>query len=299
MRIGVFCEPVGLVPFDHLEGVCVAIQDQLREVCAAWNLDDVTVEPSRARSDPANVCYVTVSRNPLLSTAFRDPGDDDASPSGEHGPGISGAPFAHVRHDVDDPVQHHWWTVTLSHECIEMAVNPNMDEFVPAPPRPEFAALPGVGGDGTVEYLKEICDPCQSGLYAYPWAGAGVDEPIWLSDFLLPGYFDARSSADRFSFKGSVRQPLDILTHGCLTWGVRSTRQMWQQWRLGDGTLTDPRPVALEWPEPRQEPGAPAPERRTSLRHDLYGDADYRANRIPDAKRVADARAALAGGRTT
>jgi hypothetical protein len=95
------------------------------------------------------------------------------------------------------------WTVTLSHEILEMLADPYGNRLVAA------ARL----GDEQqrVKYLVEICDPCQSRWY--PVNGIPV------TDFYTPRFFDPVGiDGVRYSFTGALRQPLDIVEGGYLTW---------------------------------------------------------------------------------
>lgn len=302
MRIGVYSK-TRAVTFSQLERACSAIQDQLRQVRAAWDLsEEFTIEPCRRRSNPTNISYVTVSEHPLFLSAFRAPAPADESQpaegrtAGEHGvihgnvaaTDNPGRPYAQVRFIESRAEDHHWWTVTLSHECVEMAVNPYMDRTLRAPPPAGFAQSGHADGDEPVAYLKEICDPCQSGWHAYPHDVAGSADPIWLSDFVLPEYFERPAQGSRFSFNGSVTQPLEILKHGCLSWGVPRTKKLWQQWRFGDGKLSDFICVR-DWEPAPADGGAPRADERNA-RQSLYAaQPDYRMHRVPDQNRVADA----------
>jgi len=258
MRIGL-CSHTDSVPFSALEPVCAAIRRQLREVGAAWGVD-ATVEACLERTDAATR-YVTISDTPVGFGPLATEGDD--GPLGEHrAPG--GAAFAQVRYTAT-------WSVTASHECIEMAVNEMTDRTLLRPPLAAYAAL--VASDEPVEYLVEICDPCQSGSQAY--LAPGGHTPVMVSDFVLPEYFEPSSRATYFSFNRSVTHPFEILSHGCLSWGVPATKKLWQQWVGADGVATTPESVG-DW-EPMTD------------RAVLYGaQPGFKARRIPDEKRLAD-----------
>jgi hypothetical protein len=197
-----------------------------------------------------------------------------------------------VRYTEDRPQDHHWWTVSLSHECIEMVIDPDMHQTIQGP-APD-------GGDEPVDYLLEICDPCQSGTYAYPYSVDGRDDPIWLSDFVLPEYFQKGSQSSRFSFNGSVTRPFQILPHGCLTWGDPRTKGLWQQWGREDGTVTEAKRVRAWQPAaPGDRSRLPPQDGGKVQRESLYdANPDYRLARIPGADRVAQARASIGGVRS-
>jgi hypothetical protein len=103
----------------------------------------------------------------------------------------------------------------MSHEVLEMMVDPQ-------------GALTRAGnslksGQGRVEYLIEVCDPCQASRFAY-----SVNS-VMVSDFYTPQYFDpVKSSGVRYSFSGQVRGPREVLDGGYLSWFDPKTRHLFQ-----------------------------------------------------------------------
>jgi len=95
------------------------------------------------------------------------------------------------------------WSVTVSHEILELIADPFGNRLV-------AAAVPD-DADRRVNYLLEVCDPCQS--IWYPVNGVPV------SDFITPRYFDpVRFEGTRYSFTGELEYPLHILDGGYVTW---------------------------------------------------------------------------------
>jgi hypothetical protein len=95
------------------------------------------------------------------------------------------------------------WSVTLSHEILEMIVDPHGNRLV--------AAMHPLNPAERVKYLVEVCDPCQA--MWYPVNGVPV------SDFYTPRYFDpVWAGTGRFSFTGAVEHPVQILDGGYLSW---------------------------------------------------------------------------------
>jgi hypothetical protein len=95
------------------------------------------------------------------------------------------------------------WSVTVSHETLEMLADPFGNRLVagPHPTDPEER----------VRYLLEVCDPCQT--VWYPVNGVQV------SDFYTPRYFDpVRNRAAFYSFTGALEHPLHVLDGGYITW---------------------------------------------------------------------------------
>ncbi len=95
------------------------------------------------------------------------------------------------------------WSVTLSHEVLEMITDPFGNRLI--------AAMHPLDPRERVRYLLEVCDPCQA--MWYPVNGVPV------SDFYTPRYFDpVRAEQGRYSFTGEISQPLEILDGGYLSW---------------------------------------------------------------------------------
>jgi hypothetical protein len=94
------------------------------------------------------------------------------------------------------------WTVTLSHEVLEMIADPFGNRLI-------AAALRG-DPNRRVNYLVEVCDPCLATFY--PVNGVPV------SDFYTPQYFDpVRTEGTRYSFTGEIERPLQILDRGYIS----------------------------------------------------------------------------------
>lgn len=287
MRIGLLSD-ASAVPFEALEPVCRAIRAQLRELAATWGID-ATVEARHDASD-GDFSYVKISVDPALLPPEL---------MGQHRV-LLGEVSAQVRYTAS-------WSVTASHECIELATNPNLDATIAGPPPSAYAALPGVDRDETVDYLRELCDPCQSGAFAY--AAPNSDPPVMVSDFVLPEYYEPASRARTFSFNGAVTQPFQILRDGYLSWGVPRTRSLWQQWTDENGVPSQPERIG-DWRPRNRVPGevvgAGAGRPRAhpedpkdswdprALRELLYRRGkDYKLRRIPDEKKIADVVAAF------
>src|SRR5258707_4545382 len=93
------------------------------------------------------------------------------------------------------------WPVFLSHEVLEMLVDPqgNLTR----------AGNSLKSSQGRVEYLIEVCDPCQASKFAY-----SVNS-VMVSDFYTPQYFDpVKSSGVRYSYSGRACRPREVV-EGC------------------------------------------------------------------------------------
>jgi hypothetical protein len=68
-------------------------------------------------------------------------------------------------------------------------------------------------GQGRVNYLVEVCDPCEASEFAY-----SVND-ILVSDFYTPSYFDpVKAPGVRYSFSGALTEPRQVLKGGYLSW---------------------------------------------------------------------------------
>ena len=116
--------------------------------------------------------------------------------SGLHLNAFTRQPFALV--EVSDA-----WSVTLSHEILELIADPFGNRLV--------AAAHPLDAQQRVKYLLEVCDPCQAVWYAV--------NGVPVSDFYTPRYFDPVGvDRDRYSFTGELELPLQILEGGYLSW---------------------------------------------------------------------------------
>jgi hypothetical protein len=97
------------------------------------------------------------------------------------------------------------WSLVASHEALEMLADPSGNRTI-AGPSP-------MAGQGRVEFLVEVCDPCQGDEFAYAVNG------VMVSDFYTQNYFDpAVASGVRYSFSGAIAEPRQVLSGGYLSW---------------------------------------------------------------------------------
>src|SRR5689334_23593779 len=87
-------------------------------------------------------------------------------------------------------------------------------------------------GQGRVEFLVEVCDPCEGDDFAYTVNG------VLVSDFCTPAYYDpVQSEGVRYSFTGAITAPHQVLDGGYLTWREPVSNNWFQQ-RNAAGTAT-------------------------------------------------------------
>jgi len=142
----------------------------------------------------------------------------------------------------------HTWSLTASHECLEMLVDPSGNWLIPsagvAVTDSAIADLP----HQKFEYLVEVADPSEEQTNAY------MIDDVLVSDFYTPHFYDPEvSPGTRYSFSGKIGRPREVLPGGYLSWWNPMLNTM-QQLRWGSG------------PEIVDIPGHPSESARTTLR---------------------------------
>jgi hypothetical protein len=131
-----------------------------------------------------------------------------------------GRPFALVQADTD-------WSMTASHETLEMLADPTGMTTVAGSPPPQ--APKPISDFERVLYLEEVCDPCESGDCSYLVNGVKV------SDFITPHYYDPGSAAGvQYSFSGKIQAPHAVLEAGYVSFGNPADNN-WYQIVVQDG----------------------------------------------------------------
>jgi hypothetical protein len=174
-------EHVGITP-SNLTRVAAALQKQVtRDFGPIWEVES-TVDAFASLEDvPLGYWPIIISRT---------------APDSALGYHVDkeGQPFSLVRFTAN-------WSLTASHECLEMLADPFGNRLVPSFSLKE--------DQGRVSYLVEICDPVESASFAYTSNG------VWVSDFYTPDFFDPKAvSGVRYDFTGNIRAPRQVLKGG-------------------------------------------------------------------------------------
>jgi hypothetical protein len=185
------------VTLANLAPVSAAIQKQIsRDFGPMWNVEATVDAFDKLEDVPIGYWHVLLQDELPSGAAGLHKRDDNKQP------------FALVALTTN-------WPVFMSHEVLEMLVDPQ-GTLTRAGDSPK-------PGQGRVEYLIEVCDPCQDSRFAY-----SVNS-VMVSDFYTPHYFDpVKSSAVRYSFSGQVRGPREVLDGGYLSWFDPQTRHLFQ-----------------------------------------------------------------------
>ena len=117
-------------------------------------------------------------------------------------------PFALIQHSNS-------WSLTASHEAVEMMVDPFGDRLIAGPSLKE--------DQGRVEYLVEVADPSEAAEFGYTING------ILMSDFYGPRFFDPmKADGTRYSFTGAITEPRQVLRGGYISWLEPRSEHWWQ-----------------------------------------------------------------------
>lgn len=123
---------------------------------------------------------------------------DQVGALGYHDLTATGLPlgFAFAGSDLVNKVS---WTVTVSHELLEMLVDPyiNLSVLIDDP------------AQGGVLFAYEVCDACEADQLGYEIDG------ILVSDFVFPSWFEPRPPhSARFDWRNAITEPLQLLPGG-------------------------------------------------------------------------------------
>jgi hypothetical protein len=169
----------------QVEAAIPALQHQVSlDFKAYWDLDCQLSFLPKGEALPQGWWQISVTDDP-----------DQAGALGYHEMTSRGTPLGKVfaRLDLQSGAS---WTVTLSHELLEMLADPWIN----------WCAQ---GSDGRV-YALEVCDAVEADALAYEIDG------VLVSDFITPSWFEP-AQADRVDFKRRISQPLQLASGGYIS----------------------------------------------------------------------------------
>lgn len=193
------------VPRGDLMKVSAALQKQAtRDLQPIWDVSS-TVDPFDRLEDVPDGYW------PMIIM-------DDIGFAGAAGIHLDrdGQPFALITADAELDR----WSLTASHEMIEMLVDPfGKRQVTGDSPKSD---------QGRVSFLVEACDPSEATDFAYSVNG------ILVSDFYTPHFFDpVKAPGVRYSFTGAITAPRQVLKGGYLSWVEPVSHHLWQEmWLL-------------------------------------------------------------------
>ena len=182
------------VTLPEVISVAAALQKQvIRDFGPLWNVQATVDAFDKLESVPVDYWPI------ILRDDIQEPGA-----AGFH-TDDHGQPFSLVQVDNN-------WPLTASHEALEMLADPFGNRTVAGAP-PAQAPDP-IATFERVVYLVEVCDPCESDKFAYTVNG------ITVSDFITHHYYDPNGATGvRYSFRGHVHEPHEVLDDGYVSFG--------------------------------------------------------------------------------
>jgi hypothetical protein len=178
-----------VVTDDEVKALVTALQIQVdRDFEPAWGIGAyIEPVPKGGRPEPGAWWLVILDNS------------DQAGALGYHDLTNEGLPLSKVfaKSDMDYGAQ---WTVTASHELLEMLADPDIDLTVFDQP---------TGNTGTL-YAYEVCDACEADDYGYAING------VLVSDFVYPAWFESfrQPKSTQFDHAHKISQPFALLPGG-------------------------------------------------------------------------------------
>ncbi len=173
----------------EVQAAVPALQTQVhRDFAPAWGIDaDLTFVP-QGQQPPLGAWWLTILDN-----------SDQAGALGYHDVTNEGLPLGKVFAGTDKQYGY-TWTVTASHELLEMLGDPEIDLTVFVEPNARTGEL----------YAYEVCDACEADQFGYQING------VLVSDFVYPAWFESfqKPSSTQFDYGKKITAPFQLLAGG-------------------------------------------------------------------------------------
>ena len=181
-----------------------ALQRQVTEhLAVVWGIDATLYFVPQGASPPAGTWWLSVLDN-----------SDQAGMLGYHDLTTEGLPIGKV-FAGSDLMKGLNWTVTASHELLEMLIDPDINRAV--------FVQDGTGGGRL--FACEICDPCEADQHGY------LIDGILVSDFVFPSWFQSfrKPGSTQFDVLQRITQPFELIAGGYISvYDVGAGKGGWQ-----------------------------------------------------------------------
>ncbi|MGA8532542.1 MAG: hypothetical protein WB615_00375 [Candidatus Tumulicola sp.] len=173
----------------EVQAIVPALQKQVvNDFAPVYGMSATLAFFSQSTTPPAGSWWITVLDN-----------SDQAGALGYHDLTNEGLPLAKVfaAGDIQNKAS---WSVTVSHELLEMLADPDIALTA-------FAQTDATTG---TLYAYEVCDACEDDQYGYQIDGISV------SDFVYPAWFESfrKPSSTQFDRQQHITSPLQLLGSG-------------------------------------------------------------------------------------
>jgi hypothetical protein len=189
---------------EEIANVVPAFQKQVSEhLVNVWGVDAALSFVPRGASPPDGAWWLSILDN-----------TDQAAFLGYHDVTNAGLPLGKAFAETDKMFGFNW-TITASHELLEMLVDPDINLTVL------------VQNDNTAGrlYSYEICDPCEADQYAYEIDG------VMVSDFIFPAWFQSFQNPGnvQYDVTQQITQPFQLVSGGYISVYDLGAGGGWQQ----------------------------------------------------------------------
>lgn len=177
-----------VVTDEQVKTAMVAFNTQLqRDFGPEWGVDGHLRFFTKKQKIPAGYWWIAVLDD-----------SDEADALGYHDLTNEGLPIgkAFAKTDIDNGYN---WTITVTHEILEMLVDPDIN----------LTCFVEEGRYAGKLFAYEVCDACEADQFGYDINGTMV------SDFVTPAYFEYfRTETSGYDFMGKIKKPFQILPGG-------------------------------------------------------------------------------------
>lgn len=203
IQISVINESTVLADTDVVPVVAVLQKQVTNDFRPVWGADAELKIVPKGTQPPAGSWWLV-----LLDDS------DQANALGYHDLTSEGLPISKVFAASDLKVGTSW-TVTASHELLEMLGDPNINLTV-------FVQNSNAAG---ILYAYEVCDACEDDSLGYR-----IDN-VLLSDFVYPAWFESfrTEGSTQFDRLNKIQKPFDILVNGYIGIFNVTSGSGWQQ----------------------------------------------------------------------
>lgn len=186
----------------NVAATVAALQIQLdRDWQPVWGTTATLVSLTRSQSIPTGAWVIYILDN-----------SDYAGALGYHDETNTGRPYGRIFAKTCSQYGYSW-TVTLSHELLEMMGDPYINLTV-------FRQNSNTAGR---IYALEVGDPCEADVYGYRINN------ILVSDFVWPTWFNLYTTASRYDQRNVITAPFQILPGGYMSIFNVSGSNQWTQ----------------------------------------------------------------------
>ena len=174
-----------------------------RDFAPAWQVDATLTYVPQSSTPAAGSWWLVILDN-----------SDQAGALGYHDLTNQGLPLGKV-FGGSDMQYGQQWTVTASHELLEMLADPDINLTIFVQSDPQTGVL----------YAHEVCDACEGDQFAYQ-----IDSTL-VSDFVYPSWFESfwTPGSVQFDFGKQVQGPFQLLAGGYIGVFNVTAGTGWQQ----------------------------------------------------------------------